>query len=153
MMVSQRLRHRIFPLAAGVPVIAFLAVLMCSAQIGEERLDLGARQQSSAELVEAGHGCQFGVQFVPQGQQFRLRATACIFDKCLLRPSWLVSLLAKSGLDPLPFPDVGQKPLRLARPSVGTQRFLRGLTVQIPEDLAAINHNRIGADNIDDGLR
>ena len=39
-MVSQRLRHRIFPLLTGGPVIAFLTAILCSAQIGQERLDL-----------------------------------------------------------------------------------------------------------------
>src|SRR5260370_26838056 len=37
MMVSQRLRHRIFPPVTGAPVIAFLTAILCGAQIGEER--------------------------------------------------------------------------------------------------------------------
>jgi quinoprotein glucose dehydrogenase len=83
MMVSQRLRHRIFPLASGARVIAFMTVILCSAQIGEERLDL------SGEWPVFRGNVDWNVnRRDPNGSQFAPIAQINAINVQKLRPAW-----------------------------------------------------------------
>src|SRR5260370_28737165 len=83
MMVSQRLRHRIFPLVTGAPVIAFLTAILCGAQIGEERLDL------SGEWPVFRGNVDWNVnRRDPNGSQFAPIAQINATNVQKLRPAW-----------------------------------------------------------------
>jgi quinoprotein glucose dehydrogenase len=83
MMVFQHLRHRIFPLAAGVPVIAFLTVILCRAQIGEQRLDLTGEWP-----VFRGNVDWTVNRRDPNGSQFAPIAQINATNVQKLRPAW-----------------------------------------------------------------
>jgi quinoprotein glucose dehydrogenase len=82
-MVSQRLRHRIFPLLTGAPVIAFLTAILCSAQIGQERLDL-----SGEWPVYRGNIDWTVNRRDPNGSQFAPIAQINATNVQKLRPAW-----------------------------------------------------------------
>jgi quinoprotein glucose dehydrogenase len=82
-MVSQRLRHRIFPLLTGGPVIAFLTAILCSAQIGQERLDL-----SGEWPVYRGNIDWTVNRRDPNGSQFAPIAQINATNVQKLRPAW-----------------------------------------------------------------
>jgi quinoprotein glucose dehydrogenase len=82
-MVSQRLRHKTFPLATGVPVIAFLTVILCSAQIDEQRLDL-----SGEWPVFRGNVDWTVNRRDPNGSQFAPIAQINATNVHKLRPAW-----------------------------------------------------------------